>query len=154
MSWLTMLSTASQMAAQAYATSQQRKAAAEREGVARLAGPEAIRQGELEAQDRLIEGRRAYSAHLARIGASGADVGAPSPLMVGLQTLAMSKQDADRVRYKAKMRAWGYDLEANQAKQEGKTALISGILGMGSIAAAGAVKAYGPKTVRYVTSME
>lgn len=84
------------------------------------------------------EGRRLVGTQRAIGGASGVDVGQGSPLLIMLDTIQRSAEDAALAKWRAEVGAQGQETQAEATRVTGRTAarraLISGISGVGDAA--------------------
>lgn len=92
----------------------------------------ARQQAALEAGRVRETGRKILGAQRAATAKAGLEVGEGSPLLIMLETVRQSEEDAMLTRYKGDVRATSLRAEARAQRAEGRRALLGGILGAAS----------------------
>ena len=86
---------------------------------------DALDSGNTAMENQYLKGQQVAGAQRAAMGAGGFDTGSGSNAQVQMDTAKTNETDIQTLRHNALMQAWGYQQQANMAKQQGKTALIS-----------------------------
>lgn len=110
---------------------------------ARAAAAIGIDQGNAQAAIQARQSRAQLDAARAQYGASGADENAGSPLDVLQSSAANASLDNSTIKYNARVKAFGYDSEANSYDMQGRAATTRGNWQAGSDILSGGSKAYG-----------
>lgn len=95
----------------------------------------AIEEGEYQVGQIRRERNQIIGSQRAMAGGSGLLVNKGSALDVQMDTAMLAEEDIQQARYNAKLKAWGYQVDANQqkwlskkAKQAGNQAAVGGLL--------------------------
>lgn len=108
--------------------------------------------GAYEAQRRASQTRQTIGTQRALYGASGAVVGAGTPLAVTSDTAAIGAEDEAMIRQNAARRAWGLEEQAKQVRYAGKMAKRQAITQGFTTALGSAAKAY--ETAQYLKTRQ
>lgn len=88
-------------------------------------------------------GQQVIGSARAQYGASGVEQDSGSPLDVLQQSARNAELDRQTIIYKGKLRAWGYQEQAQLDKYQGDLAMDSGYLSAASTVLQAGAKAYG-----------
>lgn len=94
--------------------------------LAELQGEDAIKRGSLEANRALKTGRQVQGAQRAALAAQGIDVNSGSAAELLDETDAMAREDYETIKNNAWREAWGFKVQATNARGSGAMAYKAG----------------------------